>query len=717
MPATLTYPGVYIEEVPSGVRTITGVATSITAFVGRAWRGPVDEPTTIFSYADYEPAVRRFVARQHHELRGAAVLRQRRRAGRDRARGDARGGTAATAATIDLGGGNELSAASVGTWGRNLVVTVDHNTKDAHKPPADQDDNLFNLSILDEPGPYRGCSRTRRKRRTRDLPQRVARSRQSALRHQGTASSSRTWYARRPSARAPGTDTGGKSDRGRQHQRRRRRRDRHRGSGRSAQRGQQDRHVCAAERRSVQPAVHSAATRPTTADNGIATTWTPGRETLQGTPCLLIVDAPRTGPSPMPWHQRRRFQCDRTRVRRHLFPAPAHARPAAGQPAGGLRALRRGRRDHGAHRRAARRVEGAGRHRGHSAAACSGSSINGLPGNLTDHENGQLNPLGINCLRTFPVIGHVVWGARTLRRRRSRSPSQWKYIPVRRLALFIEESLFRGTQWVVFEPNDEPLWAQIRLNVGAFMHTPVPPGRVPGHDARARPTSSSATRRRPRRPTSTTASSTSSSASRRSSRPSSSSSRSSRSRSRRRSKPRSIAMAQFSVNAQRFDPYKNFKFRVKWDGRYVAGVSKVSALKRTTEVVKHRDGGDPSTVAQVARPHQVRGDHARARRHPRHRVREVGEQGLELRLRPRRGSLAQGLPQGPDHRGLQRGRPARARLQGLPLLGVGVPGAARSRRQRQRGRDPDASSSRTRAGSATTRSPNRPSRPFTEPAV
>jgi phage tail-like protein len=54
-------------------------------------------------------------------------------------------------------------------------------------------------------------------------------------------------------------------------------------------------------------------------------------------------------------------------------------------------------------------------------------------------------------------------------------------------------------------------------------------------------------------------------------------------------------MAQFSVNAQRFDPYKNFKFRVKWDGRYVAGVSKVSALKRTTEVVKHRDGGDPSS--------------------------------------------------------------------------------------------------------------------------
>src|ERR1700760_2844409 len=58
-------------------------------------------------------------------------------------------------------------------------------------------------------------------------------------------------------------------------------------------------------------------------------------------------------------------------------------------------------------------------------------------------------------------------------------------------------------------------------------------------------------------------------------------------------------MAQFSVNAQRFDPYKNFKFRVKWDGRYVAGVCKVGSLKRTTEVVKHREGGDPSSSRKL----------------------------------------------------------------------------------------------------------------------
>jgi phage tail sheath protein FI len=87
----------------------------------------------------------------------------------------------------------------------------------------------------------------------------------------------------------------------------------------------------------------------------------------------------------------------------------------------------------------------------------------------TDGENGTLNPLGINSLRTFPVYGNVVWGARTLDGADQRA-SEWKYIPVRRFALFLEESLYRGTKWVVFEPNDEPLWAQIRLNVGAFMN-------------------------------------------------------------------------------------------------------------------------------------------------------------------------------------------------------------------------------------------------------
>lgn len=87
---------------------------------------------------------------------------------------------------------------------------------------------------------------------------------------------------------------------------------------------------------------------------------------------------------------------------------------------------------------------------------------------VNDQENGNLNPKGVNVLRSFPAYGRVAWGARTMRGSDAQA-DEYKYIPVRRLALFLEESLYRGTQWVVFEPNDEPLWAKIRLNVGAFM--------------------------------------------------------------------------------------------------------------------------------------------------------------------------------------------------------------------------------------------------------
>ncbi|MET1080543.1 MAG: phage tail sheath subtilisin-like domain-containing protein [Pseudomonas sp.] len=102
---------------------------------------------------------------------------------------------------------------------------------------------------------------------------------------------------------------------------------------------------------------------------------------------------------------------------------------------------------------------------------------------LTDRENGSLNPLGVNCLRTFPVYGAVSWGARTLRGA-DQMTSEYKYVPVRRLALFLEESLYRGTQWVVFEPNDEPLWAQIRLNLGAFMNSLFRQGAFQGKTPR-----------------------------------------------------------------------------------------------------------------------------------------------------------------------------------------------------------------------------------------
>jgi phage tail sheath protein FI len=102
---------------------------------------------------------------------------------------------------------------------------------------------------------------------------------------------------------------------------------------------------------------------------------------------------------------------------------------------------------------------------------------------LTNEENAELNPLGINCLRTFPAHGHVIWGARTLDGNDSRA-SEWKYIPIRRTALFLEESIDKGTKWAVFEPNDEPLWSKLRSSIGNFMHSLFQQGAFQGRTPR-----------------------------------------------------------------------------------------------------------------------------------------------------------------------------------------------------------------------------------------
>lgn len=88
--------------------------------------------------------------------------------------------------------------------------------------------------------------------------------------------------------------------------------------------------------------------------------------------------------------------------------------------------------------------------------------------NLTNNEIGLLNPIGLNCLRNGGISGNIIWGARTLRGANELA-SEWKYVPVRRMALFVEESLFRGLQWSLFMPNDEPLWSEIRISVTSFM--------------------------------------------------------------------------------------------------------------------------------------------------------------------------------------------------------------------------------------------------------
>ncbi|HEY6176857.1 MAG TPA: phage tail sheath subtilisin-like domain-containing protein, partial [Kofleriaceae bacterium] len=90
----------------------------------------------------------------------------------------------------------------------------------------------------------------------------------------------------------------------------------------------------------------------------------------------------------------------------------------------------------------------------------------GVAAQVSDQDQDTLNPIGVNCIRQFAASGIVCWGTRTLG---TLSNPEYRYVPVRRTANFLKVSLFRGTQWVVFEPNDEPLWSAIRFNLNAFL--------------------------------------------------------------------------------------------------------------------------------------------------------------------------------------------------------------------------------------------------------
>ena len=154
MPITPTYPGVYIEEIPSGVRTITGVATSITAFIGRALDGPVNEPTTIFSFADYErlfgglwvESTMSYAVRDFYLNGGSQALIVRLY--------NDDGSPPPSTASISLPtvssppGSLELEAAYYGSWGSKLKASVNHNTKDVDEPSPDT--NLFNLIVFED---------------------------------------------------------------------------------------------------------------------------------------------------------------------------------------------------------------------------------------------------------------------------------------------------------------------------------------------------------------------------------------------------------------------------------------------------------------------------------------------------------------------------------------------------------------------------------------
>lgn len=115
------------------------------------------------------------------------------------------------------------------------------------------------------------------------------------------------------------------------------------------------------------------------------------------------------------------------------------------------------------------------------AAAGSESNINGAVGllvNISDHEQNTFNPIGVNVIRAFPDSGIVIWGTRTLA---TQSDLEYRYVSVRRTAIFLEQSIYNGIHWAVFEPNDPSLWASLRLNISAFMMLQFRAGALYGH--------------------------------------------------------------------------------------------------------------------------------------------------------------------------------------------------------------------------------------------
>jgi phage tail sheath protein FI len=491
MPPTLSYPGVYIEEVPSSVRTIAGVATSIAAFAGRAWRGAVGEPISLFSYADYE---REFgglwrgssvsYAVQQFFLNGgthAVVVRV--------VNGGDGGSTAAAPATIELAAGTTLAAASAGSWGRNLRVTVDHTVSNS------ADTSLFNLFVFDDPASKadaeaRGGSGAREVFRNVSMAPDSPRLVTTILEQQSKLVRVQGLGAARPALQsdvAPATTSGSDGVLA--------------GTPAVATAAAASELIGSAADKTglhalldtdifnllcLPPLLFAREVSPTETERLEAdipmNVWTTAAQFCVDRRALLVVDAPRDWTVSSAVASASGFSAIARRNAALYFPRVRAIDPlrdnqlADFAPCGTVAGVM-------ARTDAARGVWKAPAGVEANLQGVLGLSINGQPAGLTDDENGLLNPLGINCLRSFPAIGHVVWGARTLEGADVLA-SQWKYVPVRRLALFLEESLFRGTQWVVFEPNDEPLWSQIRLNLGAFMHTLFQQGAFQGRTPR-----------------------------------------------------------------------------------------------------------------------------------------------------------------------------------------------------------------------------------------
>ncbi|MEP7270480.1 MAG: phage tail sheath C-terminal domain-containing protein [Acidobacteriota bacterium] len=485
MPVAVSYPGVYIEELPSGVRTITGVATSITAFLGKTLRGPTDAPVTITSYGDFE----RVFGSLHRDFPLSYAVRDFFLNG---------GGQAIIVRLYKPVTGKlakalvevtnlTLEAASEGAWGMQLRARVDKKpVTDANLLAVAQRlgvaaADIFDLTVRDGSTGLIESFLNLTTRESARRADRVLKGESSLVRvaatlalpsnsapsaHTGALTDSDVWTADAKSSPAKTGATNESVDSG--------------DLDSTAFKGSQGSKTGLYQLEKAdlfnllcippdarggdvpddvfQEALSYCATRRAVAVIDPKTAWSTVAAALSGVAGMNL-----TG--------------NQARNAAIYFPRIKQADPQLGGqidtfvPCGAIAGVMA-------------RTDG---QRGvWKAPAGIDASINGVAGlqvEMTDAENGLLNPMGINCLRTFPVFGRVVWGARTLRGADA-AADEYKYVPVRRTALFIEESLYRGLKWVVFEPNDEPLWAQIRLNVGAFMNNLFRQGAFQGKTPR-----------------------------------------------------------------------------------------------------------------------------------------------------------------------------------------------------------------------------------------
>ncbi|GAB4578145.1 MAG: phage tail sheath subtilisin-like domain-containing protein [Anaerolineales bacterium] len=452
MPVKPTHPGVYIEEIPSGVRTITGVATSIAAFGGWTAKGPTDRAQLVLSWADFE---RHFGGLDARSLLGYSVYHF-----------FANGGTQAyivrlvaddaTAATISIDGKLVFNAKNPGQWAHAYGIKTKISPFDA---------NRFKLEVVDGKGitveTFENLSMLTTDKR---FVQTVINNESMLIQVEtvtGTAPPTNT----PPDPTPPPLFAGGNDG------------------------------------TTLNPNDPAFETKliPASSSGGIFhldrvdlfnLLCIPGESkpeiisALEGfcrdRRAFLIADSDpsatfntiQNGPNGA-------LTGDDAINAAFYFPwitAPnplKENRPDSFPPSGFVAGLY------------ARTDTNRGVWKAPAGTEASLRGVTGVKETLTDNENGILNPQAINCIRTFPVYGTILWGARTLHGNDERG-SEWKYIPVRRTALYIEETLYRALKWVVFEPNDEPLWAQIRLNVGAFMHNLFRQGAFQGatpHDA------------------------------------------------------------------------------------------------------------------------------------------------------------------------------------------------------------------------------------------